>query len=201
MKQLLAAFILLYSFCLTGQMESNNEYPDSKIVRVNQKLSNDFGFSLNPVLGSGAGIGSEDSWLVTGLELDVYKNNLLYSFQYYHLENYVIFGRSAHRTQVGFRLGKQTNGHLLRFRYQLGIAYYDGQYKYPTSRGEKGEVSALGLTTRIGFEYIPFSFLSIGLDVESNFNAEESILMPLLKIGIGKIRPKKRKKSPLFSMQ
>ena len=127
-------------------------------------------------------------WLAAGLELNIVDDNLRYSLQYYRLEEFHLFDNSAERTQIGFKIGKQTEGSLIRFKYQAGVAYYNGNNSGFYFRNKIKEFHTIGLTTAVGLEYMPFSFLSIGLDLETNINKRESIYMPLLKISLGKIR-------------
>ena len=53
---------------------------------------------------------------------------------------------------------------------------------------ESKDFIALGVATKIGFKIIPFSFLSIGIDLQANINLENTVFIPFISVEIGKLR-------------
>lgn len=54
------------------------------------------------------------------------------------------------------------------------------------------EVSTVGFPLKIGGRYIPFEFLSIGIDLQANLNFQQSVIKPMLSVEIGKLKSSKK---------
>jgi hypothetical protein len=87
----------------------------------------------------------------------------------------------------------------VRFQYQSGIGIFWGTLRTDEYDKENlsflfnnayftKEVSTVGFPLKIGGRYIPFKFLSIGIDLQANLNFQKSIFRPMLSIEIGKLR-------------
>jgi len=198
MKQLLLLALLYTSaYNLSSQVSEHNinMTPIEDMTGVPPKVNR--GLSVSPALGTYFNLSpanQNSTWFSGGLELDFHRNDMLYTLQYYRFIEFNFFDNSAERTQIGFQIGKQSDYKLLRFVYQAGLAYYGGANVGFEYRDTYKSVSTIGLTTKVGLRFMPLSFLSIGLDLETNINSKESIYMPMFKIGIGRIRSKRNKK-------
>jgi hypothetical protein len=45
-----------------------------------------------------------------------------------------------------------------------------------------------GLAMKVGLKIIPLDFLSVGLDLQTNINPKSTVFMPMLSIGIGRLK-------------
>lgn len=190
MKHLFTALLLWIATGLIAQEYNNQNHTD---VKYETPSAHKIGVSLQLVGGPYKKFEDDNGFIARGLELNLHTNKLLFSLQFYRFSEFHLFDNSAERAQVGFKIGRQTEGKLFRFKYQAGFSYYGGRNEGFYFRNMNKNISALGLTTKVGVEIMPLPFLSISLDLETNINNQESIYMPLLKIGLGKIRPKRRK--------
>ncbi len=94
-----------------------------------------------------------------------------------------------------------TRNEKFRFQYQAGIGMFWGTLRTDeydkvnstllTNAYFTKEVSTVGFPLKIGGRYIPFEFLSIGIDLQANLNFEKSIIIPMLSIEMGKLRSSK----------
>ena len=95
-----------------------------------------------------------------------------------------------------------TQNEKFRFQYQGGIGIFWGTLRTNEYDEENSgllnnvyytdEVSAVGFPLKIGGRYIPFNFLSIGIDLQANLNFKKSLFRPMLSIEIGKLRSNKK---------
>lgn len=185
MKQMTTVLLVIMSLSLCAQDMEIQNFEEIRSTDIKVSKPNTFGLYVSPTIGSYIKFNGEPGLITIGSELEFYQNKLRFSLQYYRHANLVIFGFAQERTQIGLRIGSQTEGRLFRCRYQIGLAQYKGSQVY--NFFEENRFSTLGLTTKVGIEFKPIPFMSIAFDLETNINSEESIFMPLIKIGIGKI--------------
>ena len=50
--------------------------------------------------------------------------------------------------------------------------------------------TAIGLALKIGLKIVPVDYLGIGVDLHANINAERSVFMPMISLGVGKLKNK-----------
>ena len=108
-----------------------------------------------------------------------------------------------HNKQFVILFGSYTNFRKFRLQYQAGVGTIAGlkrtklleknNFIWPIEYYESKNYSTLGLATRIGFKYIPFTFMSVGIDVMSNLNNEKIDLSPMLSINLGLLRQKAKR--------
>jgi hypothetical protein len=157
------------------------------------------GFSINPKIGF-YNFAGNDAGSILGIELNVFKNQMLYSSDFYRMEETVLFGPtpSEYFNQFGVLIGSFKGGKLFRFQYQGGLASLwglkrttlisEGTGLFPIDQYASNYFFTIGLSTKLGFKYIPFSFLAIGVDLQTNINLENVVYMPMLSLEIGKLR-------------
>ncbi len=145
------------------------------------------GYSINPKMGifmranqeNGAAAGAEINYLHKGWILSA-------DFYQFHEIRLLSTGDIIFR-QMGIMAGKYYGDRLFRVQLQGGVApIWQVGYNYGS---ESDPFSTVGLVLKTGFKFIPLRFLSIGLDVQSNFNSQKSLVMPLISIEIGNLRP------------
>ena len=152
-----------------------------------------------------SGKGTMNIWtneFFEGIEVNIYNRNYIYSIGYYKGNDDILFGDepSEEYNQVNLLFGKyiDTKNQKFRFQYQGGIGMFWGTLRTDEYDEENSsflnnayfteEVSTVGFPLKIGGRYIPFKFLSIGIDLQANLNFQKSIFRPMLSLGIGKLR-------------
>lgn len=137
-----------------------------------------------------------------GVDINVFSKSFLYTIGYYYGEDYEFFGDTSneHYNQLNLLFGKYIDlqHQNFRIRYQAGIGMFWGALKNDEYDKENStflndayftdEVSTIGFPIKIGGRYIPFKFLSIGVDIQANLNFEKSIIRPMLCLDIGKLK-------------
>jgi hypothetical protein len=146
-----------------------------------QDTINDLNISLRP-----AGINSIDG-VSAGLEVDYFKNRLLFSIDYHYSEEFVILNSSVPRQfqQIALSIGKYYRHRHFDYFFEIGFAGIKG-----TKRGEyigqNGHLLGdavydgikyytIGVPLKTGFRYVPRKKFGIGLDLLGNFNREETM--------------------------
>ena len=141
-----------------------------------------------------------------GIEINAFSQNFLYSIGFYKSTDERLFGDTPYEkyNQLNFLFGgyADNKNEKFRFQYQAGIGMYWGtlrtdEYDYEhstflTDAYFTKEVSTVGFPLKVGGRYIPFEFLSIGIDLQANLNFQKSILIPMLSLKIGKLRSSER---------
>ncbi|MFP4026055.1 MAG: hypothetical protein ACLFVR_16155 [Thiohalospira sp.] len=157
------------------------------------------GFSINPKLGIYNWV-EDDAGFIGGVEFKVLKNKFLYSVDFYRYEELVIFSPTPaeYYNQIGVMMGKFVGERLFRFQYQGGIApiwgtkrtklVKEGSGVFATDYYENKNFFTVGLVTKFGFKIVPSRFLSIGFDLQTNINLENTTYMSMISIEIGKLR-------------
>ena len=140
-----------------------------------------------------------------GIEINAFSQKYLYSIGFYRSTDERLFGDTPHEkyNQLNFLFGgyADTRNEKFRFQYQAGIGMFWGTLRTDeydwinstllTNAYFTKEVSTVGFPLKIGGRYIPFEFLSIGIDLQANLNFEKSIIIPMLSIEMGKLRSSK----------
>jgi len=159
------------------------------------------GFSVNPKLGF-YNFASNDAGSILGIEMNVFKNKILYSTDYYRMEEMLLFGPkpSEYFNQFGVLIGSYKGDKKFRFQYQGGLASLwglkrttlisEGTGLFPVDHYASNYFITIGLSTKLGFKFIPFTFLAIGVDLQTNVNMENVVYMPMLSLEIGILRSK-----------
>jgi hypothetical protein len=185
------------SFCLTALIAvlilSTNE-------SINGQITVD-GYSINPKLGAGI-FPSENNLSglsgVAGVEINAFKNHIIYALDYYHHEEFVLFADPAEKyNQIDFLIGKYIGDRLFRFQYQGGLGTFWG-FKRGDKTGtnfdhKKDNFFTIGIPLKLGFKVIPSRFISIGIDFLANINFEKPTNMALISLEFGKLRDKSGK--------
>ena len=141
-----------------------------------------------------------------GIEINAFSKSYLYTIGYYYGEDYEFLGDKPTEkyNQLNLLFGKyiDTQNEKFRFQYQGGIGIFWGTLRTNEYDEENSgllnnvyytdEVSAVGFPLKIGGRYIPFNFLSIGIDLQANLNFKKSLFRPMLSIEIGKLRSNKK---------
>jgi len=137
-----------------------------------------------------------------GIEINAFSKSSLFSVGYYYGEDYEFIGDTPTEkyNQLNLLFGKyiDTKNKKFRLQYQGGIGMFWGTLRteeldktdtnWLTTRYYTKEVSTVGFPLKIGGRYIPFKFLSIGIDLQANLNFQKSIFRPMLSLEIGKLR-------------
>ncbi|ALO13753.1 hypothetical protein L21SP5_00071 [Salinivirga cyanobacteriivorans] len=152
------------------------------------------GFALNPQ----AGFFNKDG-LVYGGDVDIAWDKMVYSAGYHVLEEHSI--ASSDRPletyeHYSFMLGKNLDRGKIRIQYLGGIAPFlktkrtneiieldDGGNTYATE-----DIWVVGLSIKAGVKYIPFRFMSVGVDFIANFNKETPLYIPTLSVEFGLLK-------------
>ena len=141
-----------------------------------------------------------------GFEINAFSNSYLYSIGYYYGEDYEVLGDSPTEkyNQLNLLFGKyiDAKNEEWRFQYQAGIGMFWGKLRTDELDNDNSNiltnhyitknVTTVGFSIKIGGRYVPFNFLSIGVDLQANINFEKSIIRPMLSIEIGKLKSTKK---------
>lgn len=135
-----------------------------------------------------------------GIEVNAFSKSFIYSIGYYYGEDYEFLGDAPTERykQLNFLFGKYIGDKKFRFQYQTGIGMFWGIKRTDELDLENSNIlsnyyytekfSTIGIPIKIGGRYIPFKFLSIGIDLQANLNLSQTILRPMFSIEIGKLR-------------
>lgn len=143
-----------------------------------------------------------------GIEINSFSRKYIYSIGYNKEDEGTLFGNSPSEqyNQLNLLFGKykDSKNDKFRFQYQGGIGRFWGTIRTNEYDAQNStlltnayftkQVSTVGLPIKIGGRYIPFNFLSIGIDMQANLNSEKSIISTVLSIEIGKLRSGKKQK-------
>jgi hypothetical protein len=137
-----------------------------------------------------------------GIELNALSKSYIYSVGYYYGEDYEFLGDGPKEkyNQINLLFGKYIDlkNKKFRFQYQGGIGMIWGIKRTDELDTTNSNIltnyyftekfSTIGIPLKIGGRYIPFKFLSIGIDLQANINSTRTILRPMLSFEIGKLR-------------
>lgn len=166
-----------------------------------QEFLGDYRYAVNPK-GGWYNFGRDDEGKVFGVELNIVnKNNIIYSIDYYNLEEYYLYGDlpSEQFHQVGLMIGKSFGYDYFKMQYQGGLALFTGRmrtdeliqegtdYNNPSVWGED-KITTAGFIAKIGCKVVPFKFMSLGFDIQANFNPKKIIYMPIFSIEFGRMK-------------
>lgn len=161
---------------------------------INGQIKMD-GYSINPKLGAYNYKPGDTPSGVAGVEINVFKNRIIYAVDYYHYEEFVLFANPSEKyNQIDFLIGKYIDDGLLRFQYQGGLGTFWG-FKRGEKTGnyfdyKKVNFFTLGIPLKLGFKVLPARFISIGIDLQANINFKKPTSMAMLSIELGKLRNK-----------
>jgi hypothetical protein len=133
-----------------------------------------------------------------GIEINAFGNTYLYSIGYYYGEDYGLFrdNPTENYHQLNVLIGKYvtSKNKKFRFQYQVGIGAFWGIIRTDvldesdtnilTDKYFAKKASTIGLPLKIGGRYIPFKFLSLGIDLQANINLSKNIVRPMLSVEI-----------------
>jgi hypothetical protein len=161
---------------------------------INGQISMD-GYSINPKLGAFNYKAGDDFSGIAGVEINAFKNRIIYALDYYHYEEFVLFANPSEQyNQIDFLIGKYIGDRLFRFQYQGGLGTFWG-FKRGAKIGtffdyKKEDFFTIGIPLKLGFKVIPARFISIGIDFQANINFEKPTSMALISLEFGKLRAK-----------
>ncbi len=166
-------------------------------VLIGQELNSKIdGFSINPKFG--IYIGSESTGGLTfGGEVNVLKNNFIYTADFYSFNEAAVFVSPVEKfQQIGLMGGKYFDKGNFRLQYQAGLGLLWGLKRTNEIINQSGfnetykskNFMTVGFLPKLGLKYIPASFLSVGIDLQANFNLERTAFMPMLSIEIGYLK-------------
>lgn len=140
-----------------------------------------------------------------GVELNAFSNTYVYTIGYYFGEDYELWVSPSEKyKQFNLLFGKYIDSENQKFRiqYQAGIGVFWGIFRTNKhDRENSGFIlnnayftekinKSLAIPLKIGGRYLPFKFLSIGIDIQANINKDKTIMRPMLSIAFGKLRNK-----------
>ena len=157
------------------------------------------GFAINPKIGPAFSVDGGNDQPVIGLEINVLKNNFIYSLDLLGHEKLgtLIFNDNISQNQLGIMIGKFKGEKYFRFQYQTGINLFWGKYSNSNlessnpwigGNNSSSRFSTIGAVSKIGFKFIPLKSLSIGIDFQINLNSVKTLFMPMFSIEIGELR-------------
>jgi hypothetical protein len=164
---------------------------------INGQIAVD-GYTINPKFGAfNYKVGDIPSG-VAGIEINAFKNRIIYAIDYYHYEEFVLFANPYEKyNQIDLLIGKYIGDRLFRFQYQGGLGTFWG-FKRGAKIGtffdyQKDNFFTIGVPLKLGFKVIPARFISIGIDFQANLNLEKPTSMALISLEFGKLRDKIQK--------
>jgi len=190
---ILTATLILLSLFIFSQ---NTNQTDKKTSVDKNTKTTDFGFSINPKVGFYKANKDKEGF-TSGVELNVFNNESLFSADYYRFEEFTLFkSPDEYFNQIGLMVGKYNEQGNFRFQYQAGLGLMWGLKRSESiaatslfnTEFESENFTTIGFIPKLSIQIIPFSFLSLGIDFQANINKENSVFMPLISIGIGKFR-------------
>lgn len=144
-----------------------------------------------------------------GIELNAFSKTYVYTIGYYFAEDSEWYVDPSEKyKQLNFLFGKyeDSKNEKFHFQYQAGIGVFWGRFRTEvdeensrcgffkifcnTAYFTRDSKETIALPLKIGGRYMPFPFLSIGIDILANINQQKTLLRPLLSIEIGKLRNK-----------
>lgn len=139
---------------------------------------------------------------IEGVDMSAFSRSYVYTIGYYYGEDYEFFDDTSNENynQLNLLFGKYIDlqRQNFRIRYQAGIGFLWGALRTNELDKENSglihdayfteEFSTIGFPAKIGGRYVPFDFLSIGVDIQVNLNSEKSIFRPMLSLDIGKLK-------------
>jgi hypothetical protein len=143
------------------------------------------GFAINPKYGLYGSFKGGLPGSVLGGEFNLLKNKYIFSLDYYHCKFTFIGSKEELFNQFDFLFGRYIGDELFRLQLQGGFGTFKG---ITYNEGEK--IFTLGIPLKLGFKYLPSSFLSIGVDLQTNFNSKYPIYMAMASLELGKLRKK-----------
>jgi hypothetical protein len=138
-----------------------------------------------------------------GAELNFTTHYFMYSLGYNYNQELNIFLPLPHEDlhQANFLFGSFIDRNSFRFEYQAGVGMVWGTHRttlqssgFLWEQYDSQEFQTISLPLRVGLKYIPFQFMSVGLEFLVNINPEKTIALPMLTLNFGRIFKEKRKR-------
>ncbi len=158
------------------------------------------GYSINPKAGIYRPYDNYDGGVTGGLELDAYKGNTIYSIDYFVFGEFTLMDPipADAFNQLGFMIGTYTRQKFFRVLYQAGLAAFFGK-RYTESVNGYGGTSSYsyyeedrfftpGLAAKLALKVVPFNFLSLGIDLQTNINLKQPVFFPCLSLEVGRLK-------------
>jgi hypothetical protein len=158
-------------------------------------------FAINPKMGMYNSLNKSDGFAY-GIEIGIKQNELLYSLDYYRLDEFTLFGPnpSENYNQLGIMIGDYIGEQYWRLQYQAGISMFWGTKRtnvissgsgwFGGSTYDTENFYTIGLPAKLGFKFVPFRFMAIGIDLQANINLNNPVIMPLISLEFGNLRYK-----------
>lgn len=154
---------------------------------------------FTPKFGIFAGVGENGaSGFVGGLEFSTTINDKEYSLDYYKYSEIEFFadGPSESYNQLGFMVGHffYSKNQLFKLELQGGLAPMWGRSRTVIKRNDSSEYERMdnfftvGLVGKVGFNILPLEKLGIGIDIQTNINSKNPMLMLMVSMDIGKVK-------------
>lgn len=154
---------------------------------------------FSPKFGVFAGAGSNGaSGFVAGLEFSTTINEKTFSLDYYKFNEIEFFadGPSESYNQLGLMVGQfyQTKNRFLKLELQGGLAPTWGRSRTNLDRNETYDYERLenfftvGLVGKVGLNIMPLEKFGIGLDIQTNINSKNPMLLFMISMDIGKVK-------------
>jgi hypothetical protein len=145
------------------------------------------GFAVNPKTGIFLWPNHENGG-VWGAEANYLHKGWIFSLDFFQFQEINLLSSDEDMfRQVGIMAGKYYGDRLFRVQLQGGIASI---WEIGAPDESDPHFSTFGLVLKTGFKFIPLHFFSIGIDLQSNFNSQKPLVMPLVSIEIGRLRDK-----------
>ncbi len=154
---------------------------------LSQDLKKIDGFAINPKIGPSFSFNDAND--VMGLEVNILKNNFIYSIDYLgHNKILILIGfNDPSQNQLGIMMGKYIGEKYFRIQYQAGINLFWGRFSNPGDAqpwigfgGPSTSFFTVGAVSKVGFKYIPLKKISIGIDLQMNLNFKKQCLCQCL---------------------
>jgi hypothetical protein len=156
-------------------------------------------FVVNPKIGTY--YTSSSGGFVGGFELNTAYKGVIYSVDFHSFQEFILFTNpNEYYRQIGVMAGKRFGQKLFRIQVQGGLATFWGLRRVGLatsgwlSNSYKSEKFLIpGFVGKVGFKFIPSRVFSIGIDLQTNLNTHNSLLMPMLSLEFGNLRPERKK--------
>lgn len=151
---------------------------------------------VNYSIGVKVGLESFDGVYVEGLDLNLIKNKFIYSVGYIYHREIPILNPSPRESyqQAHFLLGSFISKKHFHFEYQGGLGAVWGVKRtdLKSSGFLEGSYNSrqfitVGIPLKASVKYVPFKFMSIGLDFLVNINPIKSYSRPMLTLNFGNL--------------
>lgn len=157
--------------------------------------------NLGYTMGLKVGPGILENVYIEGIDLNLTSDRFIYSATYnYNRELDILTPNPQEEfNQVNLLFGSFYDKNSFRFEYQGGIGMTWGLRRttlesdgFLVDNYNSKEFETISLPIRGSIKYIPFNFMSVGLDLLININPEKTFAIPMLTLNFGRIIKEKR---------